>query len=76
MSHLSQLVSESLANGRVGDGVKMHQPSRDRVQLNHDGQVYYVVCVAESDMMRIKDGLEVAYEEDATMDRIVDRFTV
>ena len=65
MSHLSQLVSEALANARVGDGVKMHQAGQDRVQLTVDGQPCYVVCFTEHEMDSIHRHLpyEVEYRD-------------
>ena len=74
MSHLSQAVAEALANGRVGDGVVMHQPERDRVSLNHEGQTYYVVLLTEEEMMAVTDGFSPL--NDGRYDRLAERFVV
>lgn len=63
MSHLSQSVSDAIANATgVGGSPPMHQPSADRVKVERDGKIFYVVCMAEEEMQRISDALDIAYD--------------
>jgi hypothetical protein len=80
MSHLSQLVSESLAQARITQDFVKSEPSADRTKLTFDGKTYYIVCLSEEEMMHLKDGLEVAYGDDEApgwnVDQLIERFAV
>lgn len=76
MSHLSQLVSEALALAKITEDFVKSEPQRDRTKLTHEGKTYYVVCLSEDDMEKIKGGLEVGYEDQPFADVLIEKFAV
>jgi len=79
MSHISHEVASAISNKFFSEHTPVtSQPAQDRVKLVYDGVTYYAVVLTEEEMLKTRDALNHAEEDDfhGALDILIERFAV